>query len=169
MNATVTTPRVRRVRIGLVSALLVALMAGGGGAAHAFWSAQSTHTGTSTAGLSLPAPASTSCQNQSLLLVAVARVSWAAVPGATGYRVVITRASGGTPVVVNQTATAINLSSGVLGDLLTGLLAPTTLTVRIFPTYSSGSSGLWVSPNSRAHTANAAVLPIGTTCGTAVP
>lgn len=169
MTAERTAPRGRRIRVGIISALLITLVGGGGGAAHAFWSAQTTHTGTSTAGVSLPAPASTSCQNQTLLLVAVARVSWPAVPGATGYRVVVTRASGGTPVVIDQTATAINLSSGVLGDLLTGLLAPTTLTVRIFPTYSSGSSGLWVSPNSRAHTANAAVLPIGTTCGAAVP
>lgn len=169
MTSERSTPGGRRIRIGIISTLLAAFVAGGGGAAHAFWSAQTTHTGTSIAGLSLPAPASISCANQSIVLVAVARVSWAAVPGATGYRVVVTRASGGTPVVIDQTATAINLSSGVLGDLLTGLLAPTTLTVRVFPTYSSGSSGLWVSSTSRAHTASATILPIGTTCGTAVP
>ena len=146
-----------------IAAVLAGVVMAGSSSASGYWSVSNTHTGTSVARYSAPAPATMTCTNQSILLIAVARVSWAAVAGATGYRVVVARASGGTPKTIDQTTTSIDLSSGVLGDLLTGLLTPTTLTVTVAPTYSAGA-GLWVSANTRAYQANAAVLPIGTTC-----
>ena len=161
-----SAPRRHRSRI-VIAGLVAGILFAGSASASAYWSASNTHAGTSVAGYTAAAPTTISCVNQSILLVSVARVSWTSVAGATGYRVVVTRASGGTPVTVDQTATSIDLSSGVLGDLLTGLLAPTVLTVRVAPTFSAGN-GIWVSSNSKAHTANAAVLPIGTTCGAAV-
>lgn len=153
----------RRRGCGIAAVAIAALLLATPGSAHAYWSASTTHTGTSTAGISLPAPSSTSCQNLSIILVSVARVSWPAVTGATGYRVIVTRASGGAPQTIDVTSPSIDMSSGVLGDLLTGLLAPTDLVATVHPTFSAGS-GIWVSPNSRGHRVRAAVLPIGTTC-----
>ena len=154
----------RRCRAPIVIAGLVAgVLLAGSSSASGHWSVSNTHAGTSVAGYAAPAPATMTCANQSILLVSVARVSWTAVAGSTGYRVVVARASGGTPRTIDQTATSIDLSSGVLGDLLTGLLAPTILTVTVAPTYNAGG-GIWVSPNTRGHQANATVLPIGTTC-----
>lgn len=159
----------RRLRPQITgAALLAAVLLAGSSSASAYWSVSNTHTGTATAGYTAPAPTTMSCTNQSVVLVAVARVSWTAVNGATGYRVVVTRASGGVPVTRDVTTTSIDLSSGVLGDLLTGLLTPTVLTVRVAPIYNTGN-GIWVSPNSRSYTANASAVPIGTTCGAAVP
>lgn len=151
------------LRAATIAMLIALIVATGSGTAYAYWSTQTAHSGSAVAGVALPMPATMTCQNMSIILVSVARVSWAAVPGATGYRVVVSRASGGTSTTINQTGTSIDLSSGVLGDLLTGLLAPSVLTVRVYPTYSAGA-GIWVSANSRAWTANATALPIGTTC-----
>ena len=157
--------RIGRPSLVAVIVLTFAVLVSAGGTAHAYWSARSAHTGTAAAGLTLPAPATMVCINQNIALVgSVARVSWDAVAGATGYRVVVTRASGGTPFQVDQPGTSIDLSSGVLGDLLGGLLAGTVLTVRVSPIYAQGASGTWVSSNSRAYQVTTTVLPIGTVC-----
>jgi hypothetical protein len=144
--------------------LALALLMSGGGIAQAYWSSARTQVGSSIAAVSLPAPATVGCTNQSILLVSVAKVSWSAVPGAGGYRVTVTRASGGTPLVIDQTATSIDLSTGVLGDLLSGLLSPTVLTVKVQPYQDAGAGGRWVSSSFVPAQANARLLPIGTTC-----
>ncbi|WP_243225940.1 hypothetical protein [Microbacterium sp. CIAB417] len=96
-------------------------------------------------------------------------MTWANVTGANRYRVVISRADGTSTAVVLST-NSIALNQGLLGDLLSGLLSPTTLTVRVYPAYeNSATSGLWTSTSSRAYTATSVLLPIGTTCGAAVP
>lgn len=156
--------RARRALGPVLGGMLIAgLLAAGGGTAYAYWSAQASHAGSAPAELSLPAPATMSCTNTGIL-TSTARVSWSPVTGATGYRVTVTRASGGTPVQVDQPGTSVDLNTGLLGGLLTGLLAPTDLTVRVAPLYAAGDSGAWVSPNTRAYVASARLLPIGTTC-----
>lgn len=158
-----------RVRGALIGLLVVALLFGGGSAAYAYWSASNAHAGSAIARVDLPQPASISCQNQGLWpLATFARVSWAQVPGADGYLVVVTRASGGAPFEQYQTSRQIDLTEGVLGDLLSGLLNPTTLTVRVYPAINAGTGGIWESPNTVAHTASAVLLPIGSTCGSPV-
>ena len=132
--------------------------------ARAECSASRTHVGVATASAGLPAPSSISCKNQGIILTSVARVSWAEVPSAHGYRVTVTRTTGGTAFVIDQTALSIDLSTGVLGGLLSGLLSPTTLTVTVQPYREAGSGGRWVSAASVSAAARAAVLPIGTTC-----
>ncbi|MGW8483479.1 hypothetical protein ACWGJP_10080 [Microbacterium sp. NPDC055903] len=156
-----------RLRLAVAALAIGGLLCVAPSPAIARWSASSTHTGSALAGITLSASTTISCVNQSIILVSVARVSWTAVTGATGYRVVVTRSSDGTSTTRDQTTTSIDLSSGVLGDLLTGLLAPSALTVRVYPLVNNGN-GAWVSPNSRAFGANATVLPIGTTCGTLI-
>ncbi|MFB7252284.1 hypothetical protein [Microbacterium sp. NPDC056234] len=162
------TRRRSRSRI-MLAGLLAGVVLAGSSTASAYWSASNTHTGTSVAGYTAPAPATMTCANSGLPpLTQTATVSWSTVAGANRYNVVISRTGGASTTNVVSTTSA-RLDSGLLGNLLTGLLAPTTLTVRVFPAYVNGSSGLWISPNSRAYTATSVLLPIGTTCGAAVP
>lgn len=154
----------RNARLWIALALAVTMAMVGGGVAQAYWSASRTHVGSSVATAGLAAPATIGCENRSIVLAAVARVSWVEVAGADGYRVTVTRASGGTPFVIDQTTRSIDLSTGVLGDLLSGLLAPTVLTVKVQAYRDAGAGGRWVSDSSVTAQARAALLPIGTTC-----
>lgn len=166
MTDAISQTRVR-MRTALITLLVAICCIVGGGVAHAYWSASHTHVGTSTAGALLPAPDSITCRNQSIVLIAVAEISWTAVTDASGYRVTVTRASGGATFTTHldgEDNTSIDLSTGVLGDLLTGLLAPTLLTVTVTPYLDAGSGGRWLGPDSVSSTASARLLPIGTLC-----
>jgi len=154
----------RRPRVRFAAALALIATLVGGSAAQAYWSASRTHVGSSVATAALAAPETIGCANMSIVLVSVARISWSAVSSASGYRVTVTRASGGTPFVIDQSSRSIDLSTGVLGDLLSGLLAPTTFTVQIQAYRDAGAGGRWLSDSTVTSSANARVLPIGTTC-----
>lgn len=160
----------RRCRAPIVIAGLVAgVLLAGASSASGYWSVSNTHAGTSIAGYTAPAPATMTCANSGLPpLTQTATMTWSAVAGANRYNVVISRADGVSTTTV-LTTTSVALNGGLLGNLLSGLLAPTTLTVRVYPAYVNGSNGLWISPSSRAYTATSVLLPIGTTCGAAVP
>ena len=161
--------RTGRMRWIAAVSLLTAFLIAGGSSANAYWSVSATHAGSATAQLTLPAPTTMSCSNSGLPpLLQTATLSWSTVTGANRYNLVATRADGTSSTAVLTTNSAA-LTNGLLGNLLSGLLAPTTLTVRVYPAYeNSTASGLWISPNSKGYTATSVLLPIGTTCGAAV-
>lgn len=159
----------RTIRISMTLMLVGALL-GGGLSASAYWSSESTHTGSAVAGVDLPAPATMGCTTSGLpIVLQTATVRWSKVDGASGYQVTVTRDTGGAAYSAYYADNGaaddrkIALTTGVLGDLLSGLLNPAILTVTVAPAYRA-SGGTWTSPHVKSYQANAVLLPIGTTC-----
>jgi hypothetical protein len=133
----------------------------------AYWRATAPEvTATLSAG-TVAAPSGISCTTVGGTLSRSAQVSWPAVAGAASYRVTIANASGTTSAQQTVTSPTITITQGLLGDLLSGLIATllggNPLYVSVETVHTSG----WISPT---HTARQAVsqtlLPVGVKCGT---
>lgn len=140
-----TRPR-RRERVGLVI-LLVALLAVGPTAAWGLWSDRATLETQVSAGVVEP-PTGLACDRVSGgLLQTAARVSWEAADDVSvTYRVLIDDGQEVTEVPVMPGETRIDLSRGLLGNLIGGLLdlllGGGVVDVSVVAVHDSG----WISP-----------------------
>lgn len=133
----------RRRRGGLwAAAFMIGALVSAPAAATAYWSASASVSSVAAATPARVAPVITCTSMSGLLGIGdTARLTWPAVPGATGYTVTVTTLST-PPGTASATTTATQYD--VRGGLLTGLVGNGNMTV----VANFGTSTTWVSPAS---------------------
>lgn len=138
--------RARRATLALTMAALVTLAVPA--SAHAYWIASAPALSAQLDTAEVASPTSVSCSSSGVLTNRRANVTWAAVPDAASYNVIISSPDGTVSGHANTSNTSIALTGTLLNNLLGGLIAVLfgsgTATVSIETVHTSG----WVSPPS---------------------
>lgn len=146
----------RRRRLYVAAALTGALAVGAPVGAAAYWQYTASAPAPAVSGATL-APTTLTCTSipAGFLTVGIARLTWTAVPGATGYTVSLRTASGSSSAVVTTVAapaTTYDLQGNLLvglGAVISALLGGEPVYAVVTPVNNLGGAGnTWSGPES---------------------